>query len=183
MRAAVRSCAFRWDRRPMAELQTRGRRSHGKLPGAAIRSFSLLRFSFNSSTLECSGNSSTASLQSARQVAPSEVRLLKLSGWIWHFLSVALSWSLYRFRGLPTCRVPCRAFSLAAGQPAQSVVGRACAALFPLPLSCPLRQPGHARSTWLPRTRVQSAGLKTPLWRVQTWRINQLPAVTGAVCE
>ena len=81
-----------------------------------------------------------------------------------------------------TCAVS-RAFSLAAGQPAQSVVGTAWAALFPLPLSCPLRQPGHARSTWLPRTRVQSAGLKTPLWRVPAWRINQLPAVTGAVCE
>ena len=41
-------------------------RPQEKLPGAAIRFFRLLRFSFNSSSLECS-NLSTASLQSARQ--------------------------------------------------------------------------------------------------------------------
>ena len=90
----------------MAELQTRGHRSHGKLPGAAIRSVRLLRFSFNYSTLEFS-NLPTASLQSGRQVALSDASISKLSGWIWHHFNVALSWSLYRFRGLSTCRVPC----------------------------------------------------------------------------
>ena len=103
MHAAVLLCAFKWDRRPMAELQTQGHQSHGKLPGTAIRSFRLLRFS---STLKCS-NSSTAWLQSARQVALSEAKLSKLSGWIWHLFNVTLSWSLYCFRGLLTCQVPC----------------------------------------------------------------------------
>ena len=90
----------------MAELQTRGHRSRRKLPGTAIRSFRLIRFALNSSNLECS-KSSTASLQSTRQVTLSKARLSKLSGWICHLFNVALSWSLFRFRGLPTCRVPC----------------------------------------------------------------------------
>ena len=65
-RIACRACSYalvRPQMRPQANEW-----SHEKLLDAAIRSFRLLRSPFNSSTLECS-NSSTASLQSARQVA------------------------------------------------------------------------------------------------------------------